>query len=217
MGPTETKMTRQRHKIEFNELSNDTFYRFMVIAKNTNFKVESEWTNKVKPMANKSKKQYKQEKNLAIDQIMKKRKKIKFERSAKKNSFAKEEKLTMINTKKAENNVIGIHDKIPNEKETIKTKSQWKNKVGDLLQIRQKTKSATYEQVAVDGEKEEYVENIFMKQLDFALSRSDDLSKDSINDLDFEKYENDVHDFDVEQMKAMLTEWDNIRSTSTAV
>merc|ERR1712228_301619 len=190
MGPTETKMTRQRHKIEFNELSNDTFYRFMVIAKNTNFKVESEWTNKVKPMANKSKKQYKQEKNLAIDQIMKKRKKIKFERSAKKNSFANEEKLTMTDSKKAENNkgssfsVIGIHDKIPNEKETIKTKSQWKNKVGDLLQIRQKTKSATYEQVAVDEEKEEYVENIFMKQLDFALSRSDDLSKDSENDFD---------------------------------
>merc|ERR1712130_660182 len=71
--PTDKKVTRQRHKIEFNELSNDTFYRFMVIAKNANFKVESEWTEKVKPSKSKSKKQYKKEKNLVIDQIMKKR------------------------------------------------------------------------------------------------------------------------------------------------
>merc|ERR1712228_898956 len=225
--PTETKMTKQRHKIEFDGLSNDTIYRFMVIAKNANFEVESEWTNKVKPMANKSKKQYKQEKNLAIDQIMKKRKKIKLKNSEKKNNFAKEEKLTMITSKKTENNkgsllsVIGVHDigdasnadKDRNEKVNInQTKSQWKNKIGDLLQIRQKSKSATAEQVDINEEKEEYVENIFMEQLNFALSRSDDLSKDSENDFDFDKY--DENDFDVEEMKAMLTDLDYVQSTA---
>ena len=76
--PTTELKAKAKHKVEFQALDNNQFYRFKVFAINKNFKIESDWTVSVKPSANKDKRIYKQEKQLVIDKIMKiRRKKLK--------------------------------------------------------------------------------------------------------------------------------------------
>ena len=60
-----------KNKIEFQALDNDKYYKFKVIAINNNFRIESQWTQQVKPDPKKSKSIYNQEKLNAEDEIKK--------------------------------------------------------------------------------------------------------------------------------------------------
>mmetsp|Transcript_23842 Transcript_23842/g.38268 ORF Transcript_23842/g.38268 Transcript_23842/m.38268 type:complete len:396 (+) Transcript_23842:3-1190(+) len=64
-----TSTTRQR--AEFTALDNETHYRFQVVAKNDNYRIESDWTTPTKPAAKKDSDEYEKDKNSAIDMIMK--------------------------------------------------------------------------------------------------------------------------------------------------
>eukprot|EP01083_Nonionella_stella_P238825 836618_1 len=76
--PTNEKKAKGKHKVEFQALKNDKFYRFKVKAINKNFMVESDWTKPIKPSSKKDKTLYKNEKRLVIDKIIKiRRKKLK--------------------------------------------------------------------------------------------------------------------------------------------
>ena len=73
--PTIQQTATSKHKVEFQALDNNKFYRFKVIASNDNYRIESDWTKSVKPSAKKEKKQYKNEKNIIVDKIMSLRRK----------------------------------------------------------------------------------------------------------------------------------------------
>ena len=71
---TESKIVKTKHKVEFKKGNDDdqglqdgVEYRFKVIALNDNFKIESDWTQRVKLDENKTKKMYRQEKEEMAD------------------------------------------------------------------------------------------------------------------------------------------------------
>ena len=56
----EHQMTKKgKTRIEFQALDNEQMYRFQVVAVNENFKIESEWTERVKPQQNREDHKYK--------------------------------------------------------------------------------------------------------------------------------------------------------------
>eukprot|EP01084_Bolivina_argentea_P243507 408200_1 len=97
--PTTKHIRTAKHKVEFQALDNERLYRFKVFAMNKNFKVESDWTNPVRPSANKNK-TYREEKKLVIDKIMKIRR-VKLKKKEKKAVYEKHKKS---NTKQSKTN-----------------------------------------------------------------------------------------------------------------
>ena len=167
--PTFVHVTQQKQKAEFAGLSNDLLYRFRVVARNRNFEVESEWTRKVRPDRNKTKRQFKEDKERVIDEIMKKRREF----GAKTDNEA--------------NKPNGRRKRF----EKTRSAARKKQKIGSSLSPPRRRKPKTKKKAVAKAKvqkkkKEEDADDLLMNQLYLELSKSDGNADDDL-DLDLDQ------------------------------